>query len=57
MADSETIDTLTAQLRELDLRAEKARRRAARIAAKARIARQDAGELGVLPPQAADNDS
>jgi hypothetical protein len=56
-ADSETIDTLTAQLRELELREEKARRRAARIAAKARIARQDAEELGVLPQQTADKDS
>jgi len=56
-ADSETIDTLTAQLRELEQRAEKARRRAARIAARARIARQDAMELGVLPQQTADKDS
>jgi hypothetical protein len=43
-------------LRDLDLRAEKARRRAARIAAKARIARRDAEELGVLPQQTADKD-
>jgi amino acid transporter len=56
-ADSESIDTLTAQLRELELRAEKARRRAARIAARARIARRDAEEFGVLPQQAADKDS
>jgi hypothetical protein len=56
-ADSETIDTLTTQLRELELQAEKARRRAARIAARARIARQDAENLGVLPQQTADKDS
>jgi len=52
-ADSEIIDGLTAQLRELELQAEKARRRAARIATRARSAREGAQALGVLPQQEA----
>jgi len=50
-ADSATVDGLTAQLRELELQAEKARRRAARLAARAQRTRQDALDLGVLPQQ------
>jgi amino acid transporter len=52
-ADSDTVDGLTAQLRELEQLAEKARRRAARIAARAGIARQEAMALGILPKQEA----
>jgi len=48
-ADSDSIAGLTGQLRELEQQAEKARRRAARIAARALAARQDAMALGVLP--------
>jgi hypothetical protein len=53
-ADSEAIDGLTVQLRELEVQAEKARRRAARIAARAGIARQEAQALGVLPQEEAE---
>jgi amino acid transporter len=56
-ADGDTIDTLTAQVRELEQQAEKARRRAARLAARALIARHNAEDLGVLPQQTADSDS
>jgi amino acid transporter len=49
--DPDLITKLTAQLRELELQAEKARRRAARFAAKAQAARQDALALGILSPQ------
>ena len=52
-ADSEAIDGLTAQLRELEAQAEKARRRAARIAVRAGTARQEARALGVLPQEEA----
>jgi hypothetical protein len=52
-ADSDTIDGLTAQLRELEVQAEKARRRASRMAARASTARQEARALGVLPQQEA----
>ncbi len=52
-ADSATIDELSAQLRELEVHAEKARRRAARIAARASTARLEAKALGVLPQQEA----
>lgn len=45
------IASLAAQVDELELQAEKAKRRAARIAAKAQAARQDALNLGVLSPQ------
>ncbi len=48
-ADSETLDGLAGQLRELEQQAEKARRRAARVAARALTARQDARALGILP--------
>jgi len=48
-AYSDTVDVLTAQWRELELQAEKARCRAARLAARAQRARQDALELGFLP--------
>jgi amino acid transporter len=54
-AESEIIDKQTARLRELELRAEKARRRAARMVARAGIARQDAERLGVRPQQEADS--
>jgi len=50
-ADSDTISGLTAQLREQEVQAEKARRRAARIAARAGIVRQEARSLGVLPQE------
>jgi amino acid transporter len=50
-ADSDTFDDLTARLHELEQQAEKARRRAARIAARAQTARQDARALGILPQQ------
>ncbi len=51
--DTERIDTLTAQLRELERQAEKARRRAARMAAKAQSAREEARALGLLLEQEA----
>jgi hypothetical protein len=50
-AERDAIDGLTAQLRELEQQAEKARRRAARIASRAGIARQEARALGVLPQE------
>ncbi|MGB5177272.1 MAG: amino acid permease [Gammaproteobacteria bacterium] len=50
-ADSDAVDVLSAQLRELELQAEKARRRASRLAARAQSARLDAQALGVLPQQ------
>jgi len=50
-ADSDTIHGLTVQLRELEVQAKKARRRAARIAARASTARLEAKALGVLPQQ------
>jgi hypothetical protein len=53
-ADRDTVDELTAQLHELELQAEKARRRAARLAARARSARQQALDLGLLPQQSAE---
>jgi len=55
-ADSDTVDNLTVQLRELELQAEKARRRAARLAVRAQSARQQALDLGLLPQQAAEDD-
>jgi len=55
--DDDAVNDLTAQLRELEQQAAKARRRAARIAAKARNARQEAQALGILPqPEAKDGD-
>jgi amino acid transporter len=54
-ADSDTMDELAAQLRELEARSEKARRRAARMAARARSARQQALDLGLLPQPAAED--
>jgi len=56
-ADSDTAGERTGQLHELEQQAEKARRRAARIAAKARIARQDARALGLLPPPETESDA
>jgi amino acid transporter/DNA-binding LytR/AlgR family response regulator len=50
--DSDAVDVLAGQLQELELQAEKARRRAARLEARARGARQDALDLGILPQQA-----
>ena len=47
--DSDALDALTAELGEMELQAEKARRRAARLAARAQSARQEALDLGVLP--------
>lgn len=52
---AETITELTAQLRELETLADKARRRAIRIDARARLARQDAETRGVLPQQPAED--
>jgi amino acid transporter len=49
--DSGVVGTLTAQLRELESQAEKARRRAARFAAKAQAAKQAALALDLLPRQ------
>jgi amino acid transporter len=54
-ADSDTVNGLTAQLRELEVQVEKARRRAARIADRAGTARQEARALGVLPQQEAED--
>ncbi len=56
-ADSAEVDDLRAQLRELELEVEKAQRRAARLAARAQRARQDALDQGVLPQQAAKGDA
>ncbi|MGD8588361.1 MAG: amino acid permease [Chromatiales bacterium] len=50
-ADPDLIAKLTKQLHELEAQAEKARRRAARIAAKAQSARQDALTLGIARPE------
>ena len=50
--DARRIDVLTAQWGELELQAEKARRRAARLTDRAQRARQDALDLGILPQQA-----
>jgi hypothetical protein len=52
-ADGIAIDGLTAQLRELEVQAEKSRRHAARILARSGIARQEAGALGALPQEEA----
>ena len=49
----EIIIQLTAQLRELEILADKARRRAEHFAARARLARQDAEARGALPQQLA----
>jgi hypothetical protein len=49
------MDELAAQLRELEARSEKARRRAARMAARARSARQQVLDLGLLPQPAAED--
>jgi len=49
--DSAASNELTAQLRELEQQAKKARRRAARIAAMAGTARQEARTLGALPQE------
>ncbi len=53
--DPDAVATLTAQVRELELLAEKARRRAARIGAKAQAARQDAQARGLLPEREAED--
>jgi len=50
-SDPDQTAKLSKELRELEAQAEKARRRAARIAAKARSARQEALTLGILPPE------
>ncbi|MGD8620040.1 MAG: hypothetical protein PVH54_12755 [Gammaproteobacteria bacterium] len=55
-ADSDTVNDLTARLHELEQKAEKTRRRAARIAARAQTARQDAQALGILPQQEGEDD-
>jgi len=54
-ADNDTVNQLTEQLHELEVLAEKARRRAARIAARASTARREAKALGVLPQQEAED--
>jgi hypothetical protein len=55
-AAGDTVDALTAELRELERQAEKTRRRAARLASRARSARQLALDAGVLPQPAAEED-
>ncbi len=50
-ADPDAIARLNARLQELEAQAEKARRRAARIAARAKAVRQEAQALGLLPPE------
>ncbi len=47
-ADQEQIDAMSARLDELAQQAEKAKRRAARVAAKAKLARQEAEARGIL---------
>ncbi len=59
-AETESIALLTSQLEELEILAEKARRRAVRHAVKARDARQDAVARGVVaeqPPQSGNNEA